>query len=175
MAKKDLRLVTPTTVLRTVSPKRPPNPDLRTREHLTEAEVERLIKSVNRKRHSHRDATMVLVAYRHGLRVSELVDLRWEQVDFRTASLHVRRAKQGTPSTHPIVGDKRVLSDVGRCKHTSVTRISSTRCAIPSCRRLDSRISGGSEQQAADRLLLRAAAFAAWTLKSPWQTVGAFA
>ena len=44
---------------------------------------------------------MVLVAYRHGLRVSELVDLRWEQVDFRTASLQVRRAKQGTPSTHP--------------------------------------------------------------------------
>jgi integrase len=106
MAKKHLRLVTPTTVLRTVPPKRPPNTDLRTREHLTEAEVERLIKSVNRKRHSRRDATMVLVAYRHGLRVSELVDLRWEQVDFRTASLHVRRVKQGTPSTHPIVGDE---------------------------------------------------------------------
>jgi integrase len=49
---------------------------------------------------------MVLVAYRHGLRVSELVDLRWEQVDFRTASLHVRRVKQGTPSTHPILGDE---------------------------------------------------------------------
>jgi site-specific recombinase XerD len=106
MAKKRLRLVTPTTVLRTVPPKRPPNTDLRTREHLTEAEVERLIMAVNRNRHGHRDATMVLVAYRHGLRVSELVDLRWEQVDFRTANLHVRRAKQGTPSTHPIVGDE---------------------------------------------------------------------
>ena len=57
-------------------------------------------------RHGHRDATMVLVAYRHGLRASELVDLRWEQVDFRTATLHVRRAKQGTPSTHPILGDE---------------------------------------------------------------------
>jgi integrase-like protein len=34
------------------------------------------------------------------------VDLRWDQVDFRTATLHVRRAKQGTPSTHPIVGDE---------------------------------------------------------------------
>ena len=99
MAKKHLRLVAPATVLRTVPPKRPPNPDLRTREHLTEAEVERLIKSVNRNRHGHRDATMVLVAYRHGLRAAELVDLRWEQVDFRTASLHVRRAKQGTPSS----------------------------------------------------------------------------
>jgi integrase len=103
MAKKHLRLVAPTTVLRTVPPKRPPNTDLRTREHLTEAEVERLIMAVNRNRHGHRDATMVLVAYRHGLRVSELVDLRWEQVDFRTAALHVRRVKQGTPSTHPIL------------------------------------------------------------------------
>jgi type 1 fimbriae regulatory protein FimB/type 1 fimbriae regulatory protein FimE len=49
---------------------------------------------------------MILVAYRHGLRVSELVDLRWDQVDFRTAALHVRRVKQGTPSTHPILGDE---------------------------------------------------------------------
>ena len=69
MAKKHLRLVSPTTVNRTVTPKRPPNPDLRTREHLTEAEVERLIKSVNRNRHDHRDATMVLVAWHgHGRR-----------------------------------------------------------------------------------------------------------
>ena len=49
---------------------------------------------------------MVLVAYRHGLGVSELVDLRWEQIDFRTAALHVRRVKQGTPSAHPILGDE---------------------------------------------------------------------
>ena len=57
-------------------------------------------------RWGHRDATMVLVAYRHGLRASELVDLRWDQVDFSTATLHVRRVKQGTPSTHPILGDE---------------------------------------------------------------------
>jgi integrase len=49
---------------------------------------------------------MILVAYRHGLRPSELVDLRWDQVDFKSASLHVRRLKQGTPSTHPILGDE---------------------------------------------------------------------
>ena len=57
-------------------------------------------------RWGHRDATMILVAYRHGLRVSELVDLRWDQVDFTTAALHVRRVKKGTPSTHPILGDE---------------------------------------------------------------------
>jgi integrase len=49
---------------------------------------------------------MILVAYRHGLRAAELVDLRWDQIEFRTANLHVRRVKQGTPSTHPILGDE---------------------------------------------------------------------
>ena len=49
---------------------------------------------------------MILIAYRHGLRVSELVDLRWDQIDFPAAVLHVRRVKQGTPSTHPIPGDE---------------------------------------------------------------------
>jgi site-specific recombinase XerD len=57
-------------------------------------------------RWGHRDATMVLVAYRHGLRASEVVDLYWDQVDFRTATLHVRRAKKGSPSAHPIIGDE---------------------------------------------------------------------
>jgi type 1 fimbriae regulatory protein FimB/type 1 fimbriae regulatory protein FimE len=102
MAKAHLRLVGPNTVKRTVTPKRRPNGDLRTREHLTEGEVERLINAAKKNRWGHRDATMILVAYRHGLRASELVGLRWDQVDFRTATLHVRRVKQGTPSTHPI-------------------------------------------------------------------------
>ena len=106
MSKAHLRLVRPTTVNRTVTPKRPPNGDLRTREYLTEAEVERLMTAARKNRYAHRDATMILVAYRHGLRASELVDLRWDQVDFRTATLHVRRVKQGTPSTHPIPGDE---------------------------------------------------------------------
>ena len=106
MAKSHLRLVRPATVKRTVIPTRLPNADLRTREHLTEGEVERLIGATKRNRWGHRDATMLLAAYRHGLRVSELVDLRWDQVDFRTATLHVRRVKRGTPSTHPIPGEE---------------------------------------------------------------------
>jgi site-specific recombinase XerD len=106
VARSHLRLVTPTTKKRTVRPKRPPNADLRTREYLTEAEVERLIEAAKNNRWGHRDAAMILVAYRHGLRVSELVDLRWDQVEFRTAALHVRRRKEGTPSTHPILGDE---------------------------------------------------------------------
>jgi site-specific recombinase XerD len=106
MARMPVRLVKPATVNRTVAPKRPLNRDLRTREYLTEAEVERLMKAATRNRWGHRDSTMVLVVYRHGLRASELVDLRWDQVEFRTATLHVRRVKQGTPSTHPILGDE---------------------------------------------------------------------
>jgi type 1 fimbriae regulatory protein FimB/type 1 fimbriae regulatory protein FimE len=99
-------LVALTTENRTVQPTRQPNKVYRTREHLTEAEVNKLIEAAKANRWGHRDATMVLVAYRHGLRASELVDLRWDQVDFNTATLHVRRAKKGTPATHPIRGDE---------------------------------------------------------------------
>jgi integrase len=104
MEKPNLRLVTPTTENRTVTPQRPPNAELRTREHLTADEVEKLVEAVRQNRDGHRDALMVLLAYRHGLRAAELVDLRWEQVDFKAASLHIRRAKNGTPATHPLSG-----------------------------------------------------------------------
>jgi integrase len=52
--------------------------DLRTREYLTEAEVERLMEAAKDNRYGQRDAAMILVAYRHGLRASEVVDLRWD-------------------------------------------------------------------------------------------------
>jgi site-specific recombinase XerD len=106
MAKSHLKLVTPAILNRTVTPTRLPNADLRTREYLTEAEVERLMAVARKNRWGHRDATMILVAYRHGLRVSELVDLRWDQIELASGSLHVRRVKRGTPSTHPILGDE---------------------------------------------------------------------
>jgi integrase len=77
---------------------------VRTREHLTIDEVERLIEAAKTNRYGHRDALMVLLAFRHGLRAGEVVDLRWDQIDFKTASLHVRRLKNGTPSTHPLTG-----------------------------------------------------------------------
>ncbi len=99
MAKTPLKLVPPSTVKRTVTPKRRRNGDLRTREYMTEAEVERLMKAAAGNRHGHRDATMILVAYRHGLRVSELVDLRWHQVDFRMAT-PARAAGQAGHSQH---------------------------------------------------------------------------
>lgn len=106
MAKPHLTLIQPSAEKRTVTPRRRPNSELRTREHLTEAEVEKLMAAAKGNRHGHRDATMILVAFHHGLRASELIDLRWDQVDFPTGTLHVRRVKKGTPATHPIVGDE---------------------------------------------------------------------
>ena len=59
---------------------------------------------------------MILMAYRHGLRAAEIVDLRWDQVELgRNAALHVRRVKQGLPSVHPLPGDEmRALRDLKR-------------------------------------------------------------
>ena len=68
-------------------PKKPRNKDVRGREYLTDKEVEALMKAArNIGRHGHRDATLILVAYRHGLRVSELVSLRSDQVDLARGS-----------------------------------------------------------------------------------------
>jgi integrase len=77
VAKPNLRLIMPATENRTVTPQRPTNAQLRTREHLTADEVERLIEAAKANRHGYRDALMVLLAYRHGLRAAEVVDLRW--------------------------------------------------------------------------------------------------
>ena len=86
-------------------PRKPENVERRSREYLTPAEVEQLITAARKLgRHGHRDSTMILLAFRHGLRVGELVDLQWSQVDLDTGILHVRRLKGGTPSTHPLTG-----------------------------------------------------------------------
>ena len=106
MPKSHLKLVTPAIIKRTVTPRRLPNADLRTREHLTEGEVDRLTVAARKNRWGHRDATMILTAYRHGFRAAELVDLQWQQIEFASGALHVRRVKRGTPSTHPILGDE---------------------------------------------------------------------
>ena len=104
MPKPVLRIVSPNTVKRKVTPRRPKNADVRTREYLTESEVERLIEGCQGNRRPHRDATMILLAFRHGLRASELCDLQWTQVDFEAGTLAVTRVKNGTPATHPLTG-----------------------------------------------------------------------
>src|SRR4030081_324178 len=91
----------PTILKRTVARGRLPNATYGPREYLTEREVERLRKAAGDNRHGHRNATMILLAFRHGLRASELCSLRWEQVDLVHARLHVSRAKNGMASVPP--------------------------------------------------------------------------
>lgn len=96
----------PDNVLRKV-PTRPKNRDVRSREHLLPDEVEALMKAAGQiGRHRIRDRALILVTYRHGLRVSELVGLKWDQVDFKRSQMHVNRLKNGAASTHPIEGDE---------------------------------------------------------------------
>jgi len=97
-------------------PKRRPNAEVRTREHLTPEEVGKLLAAARRTgRNGSRDEALILIAYRHGMRVSELVSLRWNQVELKAGLLHVTRRKNGTPSTHPLQGDElRILRALKR-------------------------------------------------------------
>ena len=99
MENSRLREATPTSVNVTVGK--------RSREYLTDR-VERLIEAAKQNRSGHRDATAILVAYRHGLRASELVALRWDDIDLATGRLHVRRAKSGDASVHPISAREKI-------------------------------------------------------------------
>jgi integrase len=116
MAKANLRLVPSNSELRTVALRRRSNSDMgRDREHLTELEVARLIKAAKGNRYGQRDATMILIGFRHGLRVSELCDLQWSSIESETGTMHVRRAKGGEAATHPLLGDElRALRELKR-------------------------------------------------------------
>src|SRR5262249_45205691 len=89
-------------------------PSRKPRSYLNEREVERLMDVARRNRHGHRDATAILIAYRHGLRSSEVIALRWDDIDFTTGKLHVRRSKGGDASVHPLTG--RELRDLRRLR-----------------------------------------------------------
>ena len=97
---------TPGNILRKV-PSRPKNRDVRSREHLLSDEVEALMKAAGQVgRHRLRDRTLILVIYRHGLRVSEVIAMRWDQFDLKRGQVHVNRLKNGSAATHPIEGDE---------------------------------------------------------------------
>src|SRR5690349_21575349 len=79
----------------------------RTREYLTRREIDKLMDAARSgSRYGHRDSTMILIAYRHGLRASELCHLQWSQVDLDARTLRVRRRKQGSHGTHPLQVDE---------------------------------------------------------------------
>ncbi len=89
----------------TAPPLKTLNCQKRTREHLLPQEVEAMLKAArNVGRHGNRDPALILIAYRHGLRVSELVALRWEQVNFNGGTIYINRLKHGVSSIHPLRG-----------------------------------------------------------------------
>jgi type 1 fimbriae regulatory protein FimB/type 1 fimbriae regulatory protein FimE len=105
VALRPIALAGPNIENRKVGPTRRPNAALRSREYLMPEEVDRLIDHARKLgRHGHRDATLITLAYRHGLRVSELIALRWDMIDLKQGLLHVNRLKNGIPSVHPLRG-----------------------------------------------------------------------
>ncbi len=103
IAKSHLKLVTPASVKRTVTPKRLPNCKLRTREYLTEAEIERLMAAAKRTAGATGTLLWSLWPIGTGIRVS---GPSLGSGGVRNGPLHVRRVKQGTPSAHPVLGDE---------------------------------------------------------------------
>jgi len=86
-------------------PKKVKNIERRNREYLMPAEMDKLINAAKQiGRYGQRDATMILIAYRHGLRVSELIALKWSQIELKQGLLQVIRLKNGVASTHPLFG-----------------------------------------------------------------------
>jgi site-specific recombinase XerD len=101
---------------KSLPPRKQPNAALRSREYLTPHEIAALQKAARKAgRQGHRNETLMLIAFRHALRVGELVTLKWDQVDLKVGLLHVKRLKNGLPSTHPLRGvELRALKELKR-------------------------------------------------------------
>ncbi|MBO0719310.1 MAG: tyrosine-type recombinase/integrase [Blastocatellia bacterium] len=76
------------------------------RKYLTETEINTFLRAARKTRNGVRDYCLAMMAYRHGFRVSELIDVRLEELHLDAGRLSVRRLKDGTDSEHPIEGDE---------------------------------------------------------------------
>jgi site-specific recombinase XerD len=92
----------------------------RVREHLTEAEMTKLLVALKRNRHGHRDWLIGLMIYRHGLRVSEACDLRWDDIDLTKRTIIVRRLKGSADSSHYLERDE--LAGLKRLRHQQAAK-----------------------------------------------------
>jgi len=98
------------------------NSSVRTREYLTTAEIERLMAAARKSSpYGHRDATMILIGYRHGLRASELCDLQWSQVELAVLlrAIAIRHDRRKTSTGGSINSDRNSLA---RIRHTRTPR-----------------------------------------------------
>jgi len=102
----DIRNTIPTIENRKVLPTPPKYKTVREREYLTSSEIDQVAKAAKSiGRHGHRDYSIIMIAYHHALRVSELVGLKWSQIDLNQGLIHVNRLKNGVASVHPISGN----------------------------------------------------------------------
>jgi type 1 fimbriae regulatory protein FimB len=79
---------------------------MKERKHLTSLEIEKLLAATKGSRHEARDRCLLLLMFRHGLRVSEACGLVLSQVDTESRVLHVERLKSGLSTTHPLRPDE---------------------------------------------------------------------
>lgn len=95
------------------------NDAIRTRNYLLASEIDCIEKQSRKGHNPKRDSLMVRMAFRHGLRISELVDIRWSDIDFKQGTLHVRRLKGSLDSTHPLAReDLRALKAISKHKQS---------------------------------------------------------
>src|SRR5262245_62157202 len=88
------------------------------RKHLTAAEVQKLLDATKGTRNEARDRCLLLLMFRHGLRVSEACGLRLSQVNIESRVLHVARLKAGLSTTHPLRGDELKAMHIAPCGRT---------------------------------------------------------
>ena len=110
MTNYQLHLVAPATEKPTVASNNPAgrkkNDQYRDREHLLPSEVDRLVEAAKGNRNGYRDATMIRLAYHHGLRALEVVDLEWSNISFDEGVITVKRRKGGKSGDHPLLGEE---------------------------------------------------------------------
>lgn len=88
-------------------PHRPKNETFRNREHLTPEEMESIIEAAGTLgRYPLRDKTMILLAYRHGLRVTEAISLRWTDINLTAPTIYIKRLKSSQSGVHPLGKDE---------------------------------------------------------------------
>lgn len=79
---------------------------MKTKKYLTSGELEKFLAAARKTRNGVRDYALALTCFRHGLRVSELIDIRLSELDLSSAHLFVRRSKNSLPGSHPVEGDE---------------------------------------------------------------------
>src|SRR5262249_19096445 len=108
MKSTQLKLVDPAVKWKVRSPGRKPNNEYRNREHLTQDELDRLFTALKGNRQGHRDYMIALAMFLHGLRVSELIDLRWDDIDWRRGTIQIRRLKGSVDGVHYMERDEAI-------------------------------------------------------------------